>query len=214
MQVLEEAGRQRITGIIVTPHYYPGRYTPTAGQIMEVLRAVREQCRMRRLDISLYPGQECLYHSDLVRLLDSGEVLTLAGSRYILVEFEPDVPYSYLSGGLRSLQYSGYRPILAHFERYACLQKEEYLKELKMHGILLQMNFDTLLLKRGFLRRNPWQTIFLRGYADYLGTDCHGMDFRPLHVREACEWLEASLDEQSREEILQTNIRKILNNKQ
>lgn len=212
MQVLEEAVRQQVGAVIVTPHFYPGRYMTDAEQILQVLKAVQEQCRIRRLDIALYPGQECLYYSGLVKMLDSGRILTLANSRYVLVEFEPDVPYSYLLAGLRNLLSSGYRPILAHMERYACLQEKERLRELRMHGILLQMNFDMLIMKGGFFRRNPWRHLLQQGYVDYLGTDCHGMEFRPLHVREACEWLEHNLDDQSRERILRTNIRKIINN--
>lgn len=210
MQVLHEAVKQQIAYMIVTPHFYPGKYVPSASQILESLAGVQEQCIAQRLNITLYPGQECFYYSKLTHHLDIGNALTLANSRYVLIEFEPDSPFTYIVNGLRDLQNHGYRPILAHFERYICLREEEKLKKLKEQGILLQMNFDMLILKDGIFHRNPWRKLLKAGYVDFLGSDCHGMDFRPLHVKEACQWLEAHLDEQSRIQLLETNIQKII----
>ena len=52
-----------------------------------------------------------------------GELLTLADSRYVLVEFMPWVPYSEIQDVSGHIQYQ-YRPILAHVERYDVLRKK------------------------------------------------------------------------------------------
>lgn len=212
IQTLREAERQQIRQIIVTPHYYPGRYMVPASQIKKTLDEVRRKCERYGIDITLYPGQECFYYSGLTELLDSGSVLTLAGSRYVLVEFLPDCPYSYLISGLKNLRQNGYIPILAHFERYRCLQKDGRLESLKEQGFLLQMNFDTLLQKDGWFRRNPWRAVAKSGMVDFLGSDCHGTDFRPLRASEVYEWLGINLDNRLRQRILSDNIQKILQN--
>lgn len=212
IQALREAERQQIKQIIVTPHYHPGRYMVSASQIMKTLDEVRRQCEKKGIDIALYPGQECYYYSGLTELLNSGSVLTLAESRYVLVEFSPDCLFTYLLSGLRDLRQNGYIPILAHFERYRCLQKEEHLESLKEQEYLLQMNFDTLLPKDGWFRKNPWRALAKSGVVDFLGSDCHGVDFRPLRVSEVYEWLGVNLNSRQRQQILTDNIQKILQN--
>ena len=87
---LMEAQRQGIEKIIVTPHYHPGRYIVTPAQIREKLALLSAECRKRNICVELYPGQECFYHSGMSDALLNGKALTMAGSRYVLVEFEPD----------------------------------------------------------------------------------------------------------------------------
>lgn len=210
MQVLQEAVSQGIHHMIVTPHFYPGQYTVPGSEIRRLLYSVQRRCLRRRLDIQLYPGQECYYYSGLTEQLNSGNVLTLADSKYVLVEFEPDCIFSYMIGGLRRLRNDGYIPILAHFERYSCLYKEENLMRVKQEGTLLQMNFDTLMLRSTLFRRYPWKAMVQQGMVDYLGSDCHGMHFRPLHVRSANDWIDTHVDQEVKRQ-MQENIRRILN---
>lgn len=154
MQAMQEAYRQGIRAVIATPHYYPERYETEAQTILDLCRQVKSRCRQEGLDIRIYPGQECFYYSELADKLDRGEILTLAGSRYVLTEFLPDCPYVQLYQGLTQLQQRGYYPVLAHFERYECLDREDHLQELKNRGILLQMNFDTFTMRKHWFQKN------------------------------------------------------------
>ena len=209
LEALWEASRQGITAVIATPHYYPGRYEPDAGAVLKAWRQVKRRIQEEGIPIELYPGQECFYYSGLLEQLEEGEVLTLARSRYVLVEFDPECPYLQLLQGLTALQQGGYYPVLAHFERYQCLRDVERLRELKRHGIWLHMNFDTLLLRDGIFHRNPWRRLAAEGMADLFGSDCHGMHFRPYRVQEACAWMEKHLDAQILRRTMEHNIQKI-----
>lgn len=210
--VLKEATAQKIRRIIVTPHFHPGRYRVTAEQVRSALEEVKVLCRKEKIPIELYAGQECFYYSELVEELDKGNVLTMAGSRYVLVEFEPSAPYSKISGGVRQLLQRGYFPILAHFERYECFRNEDYLLRLKEAGVRLQMNFDVIRIRDRLFKKNVWRRMAKEGIVDYFGSDSHGTDFRPLQVWEACEWLEQNLDDTLLTRIFHKNIQDILNN--
>lgn len=208
--VLEEAQRQNVGRIIVTPHFHPEHYPLSGTQVRETLQRVQQACAERGISVELYAGQECFYHTGLLKDLEEGKALTLADSRYVLVEFDPQCPYFYLLRGLQELIRHGYFPILAHYERYACLSEEEQLEELKWQGVLLQLNFDTLRRHGRWFRGNPFQKDLKAGFVDYLGSDCHGTKFRPLRIREACRWLEKHLSEEWLEKILHINIERIL----
>ena len=207
LELLREASRQGIDRMIVTPHYHPGRYAVSASRVMDTLEQVREAAKRERIKVDLLPGQECYYFSDLVRQLDKGGVLTMAGSSYVLVEYDPSVLYSVVQHSLRELIYSGYRPIIAHYERYRCLTgRVDRLEELRSNGAMLQMNFDRLLERDSIFKRNPWRRQFKDGYVDFLGSDTHGMSFRPLHVDEALEWIERDVHPEIARMVLGTHI--------
>lgn len=213
LAVLKEAAAQQIRRIIVTPHFYPGRYEVTAEEALLAFDEVRELCQKESIPIELYAGQECFYYSELADQLDRGNVLTMADSRYVLVEFETQAPFSKISGGLRDLLNRGYVPILAHFERYVCLQNEDRLLKLKTLGVRLQMSFDAVRIPDRLFKKNAWRKAAMDGMVDYFGSDCHGMQFRPLRVREACEWLEQNLDHALLTRIFQKNIEDVLKNR-
>lgn len=212
IQVLEEAKQQGVKKIIVTPHFHPGRYMVYAPSIYDLLGKLREECENRGIDITLYPGQECYYYSGLVEELNKGNILTLAGSRFVLVEFEPDCSYSQMQFGIRELQSNGYLPILAHFERYQCLNTQENLLGIKQKGVYMQMNIGTLMRREGLLHRLPWKNMVKQGLVDYLGSDCHGMELRPLQVDRLLEWLEDHVSEELTERMIRSNFSKIINN--
>lgn len=210
MQALRMAADQGIRIVIATPHYYPEKYENSAEKIIKVCREVQQQCRKEKLDIRLYPGQECFYYSGLSEKLDRGEVLTMAGSKYVLVEFLPSCPYVQLLQGMTQLQQSGYYPILAHIERYECLEKTERLYELKNRGILLQMNFDTFLHKKNWFQNSKWQKLLQDGVVDLVGSDCHGTHFRPYNAKKSINWIEKNVKFKIRRKILAENVKKIL----
>lgn len=210
LETLREAERQNVTGMILTPHFYPERYELAPSRILGCLWRVRRECQARGIGIELYPGQECMYYSGLVEKLKKSQVLTLAGSLYVLIEFEPECSFRYLAGGLREIRQAGYIPILAHFERYACLFREGHLKELKNQGFLTQMNFDRLLEPDRLFRKNQWRRLVKEGMVDFLGSDCHGTHYRPFRIGESQEWLERELEPELRRRILETNIKRII----
>ena len=211
LETLRTARRQGIQAMIVTPHFHPGRYVVTADRVMDALRRVRRAAIDEGIDLKLYPGQECYYYSGLVGELESGNVLTMNGTRYVLVEFETGAQYSRIAFAVRELRDSGYKPIIAHFERYRCLyQKKERLEELRGAGAKLQLNFDRLIDKGSFLHPNGWRRLAKEGYVDFLGSDTHGMAFRPLHVDRAMAWMDVGISPEARREILVDNPRLLL----
>ena len=211
LAALREARAQGFNRIIVTPHFHPERYVVYGIRIMETLDKVRAACRKEGISIQLLPGQECYYYSGLVEELERGRALTMCGTRYVLVEFDPMVPWSAIRLGVRDLVENGYRPILAHFERYECLSHIERLKELRSQGVLLQMNYDTLR-KTSILHRSPWRGLVQKGYVDLLGSDCHGTHFRPFRVQPVNEWLDKSVDERIADRMRRQNIALLLEN--
>lgn len=211
LATLTEAQNQGVEAMIVTPHFHPGRYAVTAEKALNALHRVKDAAEDEGIDITLYPGQECYYYSGLISDLESGNVLTMNGTDYVLVEFEPEAQYSTITLAIRELRDNGYRPIIAHFERYRCLyQRKERLAELRKHGAGLQLNFDRLTDRGNLLHPNGWRKLLKDGYVDFLGSDTHGMKFRPLHIDRAMDWLELDVRTEIVERIMDENTSRLI----
>ena len=96
---------------------------------------------------------------DTIELLKQGKAGTLAGSDYILTEFPPDEEWAYIRNCLYDLLCEGYRPIVAHTERYRNVVKDfNRVEELKDMGCRIQINAGELPgLLGGQLKRTARQ---------------------------------------------------------
>ena len=201
IQLIEQAAAQGITGMIATPHF--SRHQ-SVSSLKTKLSTLREEVKKHNPDFQLYLGQENFYHEELTERLDRGEALTMAESRYVLVEFDPAVSYGQLMRGVRRLSEAGYWPILAHIERYFCL-REHGLEEIFSLGCYLQMNFASL--------QGHWYQKDVRwcrkqveeGRIQFLGTDLHRTDFRPPVITEAVKWLIHHINPEALEEMVHRN---------
>jgi protein-tyrosine phosphatase len=122
VKVLFEMARQGVTDVCLTPHLQAGRAEagpPAAhNRAFEALRAQAPQ--MPRL----HRGAEVMLDRPVTRPVALARNVTLAGTRYILVEFSRLVPYDTISNALKQVVDLGLIPILAHPERYSCCSVE------------------------------------------------------------------------------------------
>lgn len=120
----------------------------------------------------------------------SDDRLRLGGSSFVLVEW----PRLQLPPGtvevLSRLRMAGFRPIVAHPERYIGFDRElELASEWKRVGASLQVNYGSLMGRYGPEARTLAFRLLRRGWVDYLGTDFHGRPHLKLFHREAVQLL-------------------------
>lgn len=143
--MLHIAFKEGIKTIIATPHYGTGCVNPSKTELEEKLVKVRREASKINKDFHIELGNEIFYSEDIIEDLRKNKALTLAGTRYVLVEFETEVTYQTLKTGLHRLLIYGYRPILAHMERYVCLYHNyEGILDLIRLGVYMQMNASSI----------------------------------------------------------------------
>ena len=165
------------------------------------------------LDVRLYAGNEVLWFDSMTERLQSGEILTLADSHYTLIEFYPEESYQTILRAIRNVRNAGYRPIIAHAERFKAIQ-EHGLTEVRDLGAYVQLSTEPLShkgLSGLFDRETKFIQKALRNQeADFLGTDMHRTDRRPPVLRDAIDWIERNLDADYADAVLQGNAQAIL----
>ncbi len=214
IMMLRQAHRQGITEVVATPHHSGQYQNICPDRIRTMCRRLQERAQAElKAEMTIWPGQEIMYSEEALSMLDQGNLLTIADSRYVLVEFMPTAPYSYIFRAVKDMILAGYRPILAHAERYQALRENGRLEELKGQGASIQLNFRSI--GGGWYHQTTrWCRKMLRnGIADFLGTDMHNTRGRGPETENAAAWMERELDSRYRESVLMGNARQLLGKK-
>lgn len=188
---------------------------PTPGSTQSAAQPTpsASEANASALDVRLYAGNEVLWFDSMIERLQSGEILTLADSHYTLIEFYPEESYQTILRAIRNVRNAGYRPIIAHAERFKAIQ-EHGLAEVRDLGAYVQLSTEPLShkgLSGLFDRETKFIQKALRNQeADFLGTDMHRVDRRPPVLRDAINWIQKNLDADYADAVLQNNADAIL----
>ncbi len=119
-------GRTGTKRIIATPHFCrpDQRRRRSVQEYRRYVYLLQQGLRELGCGLELRAGMEVFATAELPKLLDRQEVLTLADSRYLLVEFYFDERGDYMDDALRLVADRGYVPVVAHPERYHEIQRE------------------------------------------------------------------------------------------
>ncbi len=213
MKILKMARRQNITSAIATPHYSPHYKNDKPEEIKKLCKLAEAQAQeVVDPEFRIYPGQEIFFSDEIVEKLKRKELLTLAGSDYVLIEFMPDVTYSNLQRIVRNMAMEQYMPVLAHIERYGVLREEGRVEELTELGAYMQMNYRHIGGK-WYSETTRWCRKMLKeGRIHFLATDSHDMKTRYPATADAELWMQKHLDKEYIRNLFYRNAEKILIN--
>lgn len=184
--MLKAAQADGIVKIIATPHVIPGIQPFPMDVYLSRIEEAREYCQHEGIQIEILIGAEILYTQMTTRYLNDKKIPTLASTSYVLVEFPAAVSYAMLVDALWELIQNGYKPILAHAERYKCLlfRPRRTILLRKKLGVSLQINCATLQ-KRGFASQRFYSRLFKMGAVDWVATDAHNIMNRRVAMKTA-----------------------------
>jgi protein-tyrosine phosphatase len=132
---------------------------------------------------------------------------TIAGTRYILVEFPRMVALDTVSIALSRVLDLDLLPLLAHPERYTCCSPEAVTRWREL-GARMQVDATTLLSAQS--RGQRARALVAAGLADILAADNHGDD---RNIATGRKFLEAQDGAEQAELLTVLNPRAILNDK-
>ncbi len=171
------AGADRV---ILTPHFR-GKFNVSADRITREFNALVKMKDSAGFNVELLLGQELFCNADLFDKLNAGEVLTLCGGKYVLLEFDYSEK-SDISEYVYRFVRSGYLPIVAHAERYAYFTADD-AAEIKSLGGFVQVNADSVAGKAGRERYKFVKRLFKDNLVDFVASDVHS--FRKNYMAKA-----------------------------
>jgi protein-tyrosine phosphatase len=168
INLLNEMEQNKVTDIMFTPHYIIGSHYNANNMVK---RKLTEELQ-KHTNINLYYGNEVYLDNDIVKYIEKGEISTLNGSRYILVEFPLNEKLDLGLTLIQNLVKNGYVPIIAHPERYHYYDME-FFETLIDEGCLLQGNITSLCGKYGTDSKRNLELLVKKHMIHLMGTDTH-----------------------------------------
>lgn len=159
---------------VATPHVISDIYRNTPTIIHTALDKLTNAVAKEGIDIKITAAAEYMLDDYFLKLLRTEKQLLTIHNNIILTEQSYAMPSLNLNEIAFELMTAGYKPIMAHPERYIFYQgKYEEFSRLKDMGFLLQVNFLSLTGYYGKGVAKAARYIFNSGLADLVGTDMH-----------------------------------------
>lgn len=186
LALLERAWREGTRRLVATPHCYHPQFELGPQRIRQAFTAWklaledygRQHPESFLHQLEVLAGAENMFGSELLDAASVGEAMTLAEGPWLLVELPSYLPPVSARAGLSRLESMGYRPLLAHAERYPELVKHrDRLWALERVGVALQINASSLLRRDRVGRRA--HRLLKSGLVLAVASDAHHAERRP-----------------------------------
>lgn len=163
--------------ICLTPHFHPGYFGDNGERVNQAIEILRRYAAEKYPALRLYLGSELRYSGECLSWLESGVCRTLNETDRVLVDFAENEPERNIIKGLERLMSAGYRPILAHAERYRGLSVKR-IREMSRNGIYIQIDVQSIFGIYGLHARLRSRKLLHCKLVDIVATDAHGLGRR------------------------------------
>ena len=211
--MIKEAKKSGFTDIICTSHFLLDYYEPAPQEIIFWKDKLQQVLEYKNVDVNLHSGMEIYISNKLEQLIKENKVLTLDESRYMLIELPLSTSINYLDHILFALQSLSIKPIIAHPERYKCVQDDPGLvQEYIDKGALIQCNYGSILELYGKKAKQTIKILLKENQVDFLGSDCHTENTIYPIIPHAIKKIKKIIGNEAFYKISTENPKKVLNN--
>lgn len=211
LEILKKMKKSGTKDLFLTPHYCQRRgFRPDKERILSVFESLKKACEKEGIDINFHTGCEIEYSADVPELLKADKLLTLANSKYVLIEFAPYTNSRDMIDAVNTIVQLGLIPIIAHIERYPAIRgNTEDLLYLKKIGAKIQVNLENLAKKPLFADRFLKSIISLE-IIDFVAGDVHFNSYTSSDIKKCAVLAQKYASNEYAENILFKNAEKIL----
>jgi len=159
--------------LITTPHIIDDYYRNTADTINRGLDILRKGLLEVQLDLEIDAAAEYYLDETLEKKIKQKDILTF-GNRYLLFELSYINSPQNLTDFIKMMQDEGFKPVLAHPERYSYFYNSiENYHQIRETGCLLQLNSIALIGYYGPGVRKIAEEMVENHLVDFIGSDMH-----------------------------------------
>jgi protein-tyrosine phosphatase len=171
IKALKELG---FSTLITTPHIMSDFYRNKPETILPGLDLVRNEIEKQGLGITIHAAAEYYLDGDFEKKIKAEKLLSFGEENYLLFELSYLNKPDSMVRVIFDLISAGYKPILAHPERYPYFyDKFEIYKEIVDRGAILQLNTNSLTGYYSPQAKAIAERLIDEEMIGFLGTDTH-----------------------------------------
>ena len=214
LEMLKMAVASGTEQMIATPHINRSNIVPEWESIQERVEQVNALAQENNLPIRIHAGGEVQLDYEMMAQLDGKSTrYCLADSNYILIELTSQSEPAAVEQMLFELMLRGYRPILAHPERYdRLIHHPEIILDWMHKGVLTQCNTGSFHGYFGERVQKRVEMIHRHQMITFLGSDAHRVEVRTPDTQKAQEALKTLTGSEAFWTACRDNAQHILNN--
>ncbi len=173
LRALKAYEQRGVTHVWFTPHVMED-YPNETARLRELFEKVKEAYApvAGANPLQLHLGAEYMLDTVFAERLAADDLLTLDDDRHLLVETSYFNPPAGLREILADIAAAGYRPVLAHPERYVYMEADDY-DELHDMGVKFQLNLASPTGAYSPEAARNAEMLLKKGYYSLAGTDMH-----------------------------------------
>ncbi len=166
--------------VITTPHIMGDFYKNGPENILPGLELIRAELKNQGIKIEVEAAAEYMIDDVFEKKIAAGNLLTF-GQNHVLVELPFTEEPANFKSALFELRIAGYKPVLAHPERYAFMgMRRDKYTELFEQGVLFQINLFSLIGYYSPQVKKTAEYLIENKMAHLIGSDCHGHRHLPI----------------------------------
>ena len=212
-QNLEEANEllllqqeQGVTTIVATPHRRTHMFETPQEDVCRQFERLKEFAAQMTPPIQLLFGCENFCDTALEQRLREQSVVCMGDSSFVLIEFSGRHSAKELLAYTSLAVSEGYRPVIAHAERYPCVQENsELLEALIDAGAWIQINAGSVLGEDGLRQKWLCGRLMKQNLVHLIASDCHHMDMRRPNLGTCAAYVERKMGKAYAERIFYEN---------
>ncbi len=173
LKELESLGYKKL---ITTPHIMGDFFKNTPETIFPKLEELKKAAKENGIKIELEAAAEYYLDEWFMERLKNNEKLLTFGDNYLLFELSYINQSAFVNEAIFMLKSMGYKPVLAHPERYIFWHGSAWiLEEIHKKGVILQVNINSLVGYYSKGAQKMAEELIDKGIVEMLGSDCHGI---------------------------------------
>jgi protein-tyrosine phosphatase len=202
-----------VSVLACTPHILPGLYHNSGPQIRRATQELQNALDQEGIPLRLVTGADNHVVPDFVAGLQSGRLLTLCDSRYVLVEPPHHTEPPQMEAFFFNLLVAGYVPILTHPERLTWVPaRYESIRRLVQGGVWMQITSGSLTGAFGRTAQYWAERMLDEGCVHILATDSHDCEKRPPRLSRGRDFAAARVGAEEAEHLVLTRPRGVIAN--
>ncbi len=176
MNVIQELKKLGYKKLITTPHVISNYYPNSPEIIRTKLAEVRSELDRQNIEIEIDAAAEYFLDDQFIQWVDDEVPLLTFGDKYLLVETGFMNKPAFFNDAIFRLKSQGYKPILAHPERYQYIQEDfEQVESILSTGVLFQINLLSLIGYYSPAAKKLAEHLINSNQFHFLGSDSHNM---------------------------------------
>lgn len=188
LEMARKAVRCGVTDLVATSHFRGDGQD--CALLQSRFRQLSEALEQEGIPLKLHPGAEILCLEQTGEVARAGKLPTIGDTGYVLCEFCFDNSYDFMDMVLEDISNAGYRPIIAHPERYhAIRQNPGRIRSWVRRGYIIQVNKGSVLGTFGPGVRAAARQLLNMGFVHVLASDAHSAQRRTTDLRSLRKYL-------------------------